>query len=180
MKLFKFKDYNLEIAEEAYALKPFRKLIDRDKSKDKRRAMEELAYVYFMEDPRSDYQMYTDREERGRKIVEGQGMKEGWIPDKLVEDAMEFYSSFKTESALLLEDVRAAVANLRSYIRNIDLNDTDNNNKPKYTLNTYTSAISMIPKIITSLDEAEKTIAREIAQNDKVRGTAEKAIFEDL
>ena len=39
MKLFTYKDYNLKISEEAYALRPFKKLVDRDRTKDKTKAM---------------------------------------------------------------------------------------------------------------------------------------------
>ena len=37
-----------------------------------------------------------------------------------------------------------------------------------------------IPALVKDLDEAERTLAKEIAQSDKVRGTAEKAIYEDM
>jgi hypothetical protein len=33
---------------------------------------------------------------------------------------------------------------------------------------------------VKDLDEAERTLAKEIAQNDKVRGAQEKAVYEDL
>ena len=56
MRLFKYEGYNLNISEEALALKPFRAIWVRDKSASKERAITELGYVYFMEDPRSDYQ----------------------------------------------------------------------------------------------------------------------------
>ena len=55
MKLFRYEGYNITISEEALLLKPFKTLWDRDKSKDKYKAMQELGYIYFMEDPRSDY-----------------------------------------------------------------------------------------------------------------------------
>lgn len=140
----------------------------------------ELGFIYFMEDPRSDYQIYTDREERAKQIKIGEGMPESWKPDKAVQEAQEFYASFKSASALLAEDIRAAINNLRKYIKTIDLNAKDDKGRPIYTLNTYTSALNQIPKLIVSLDEAEKTIARDIIQADKVRGAAEKAMFEDI
>ena len=56
MRLFKYEGYNLNISEEALALKPFRAIWVRDKSASKERAIMELGYCYFMEDPRSDYQ----------------------------------------------------------------------------------------------------------------------------
>lgn len=160
-------------------LKPFKDLWKRDKSKNKEQALMELAYIYFMEDTRSDYQVYIDKEERSTQVKLGEGMRESWKPDKMVLDAMEFYASFKSESALLLEDIRVAITKLREFIKTIDLNATDDKGKPIYTLNTYTATIKQIPELITSLDEAERSIAKETLTQDKVRGSIEKAMFED-
>lgn len=179
MKLFKYQGFNLTISEEAMMLKPFKDLWKRDKSRNKEQALQELAYIYFMEDTRSDYQVYIDKEERSKQIKLGEGMKESWKPDKLVLEAQEFYAGFKSEAALLLEDIRVAITKLREFIKTIDLSATDDKGKPIYTLNTYTATIKQIPELITSLDEAEKTIAKETVSQDKVRGSAEKAMFED-
>lgn len=179
MKLFKYEGYNLSISEEAMVLKPFRDIWKRDKSKGKERAIQELAYIYFMEDTRSDYQIYIDKAERSVQVKLGEGLPDDWKPDRLVETAQEFYAGFKSESALLLEDIRAAITKLREYIKTIDLNATDDKGKPIYTLNTYTATIKQIPELITSLDAAEKAIAKEAVTADKVRGSIEKAMFED-
>lgn len=179
MKLFKLEGYNLRISEEAYTLKPFRDIWKRDRSANKERAIQELGYIYMMEDSRSDYQIYVDKEERSKQVKLGEGIPEDWKPDRQVLAAQEFYASFKSESALLLEDIRAAITKLREYIKTIDLNATDDKGKPIYTLNTYTATIKQIPELITSLDAAEKAIAKEAINSDKVRGSIDKAMFED-
>lgn len=179
MKLFKYEGYQLAISEEAMLLKPFKTLWKRDRNKTKEKALQELGYIYFMEDPRSDYQTYIDKDERSKQIKLGEGIPESWEPDSAVIEAMEFYASFKSESALLAEDIRAAITKLREYVKTIDLTATDEKGKPIYTLDSYTNAIGKIPKLIVSLDEAEKTIARDIIASDKVRGSQEKAMFED-
>lgn len=180
MKLFKYEGYKLSIADEAYMLKPFKQLIQRDRSFSKERAMTELSYIYFMEDPRSDYQYITDKEDRSNQIKEGLGLKNSWKPDKLVNGALNFYSSFSTSSALLLEDTRIAIDKLRTMLRTIDLTTVDDKGKPVYTLNAITSTIKQIPSLIKDLDEAERAIAKELTQNDKVRGAAEKSMYEDF
>lgn len=179
MKLFKYEGYNLTISEEAYILKPFKELWKRDKSKGKDRALQELGYIYFMEDSRSDYQIYIDKEERSNQIKLGEGLPEDWKPDKLVLAAEDFYASFKTEPELLLEDTTVAISKLREFIKTIDLSAVDDKGKPIYTLNTYTATIKQIPELITSLNEAERAITKEKVASDKVRGSVEKAMFED-
>lgn len=180
MKLFKYESYKITISEEALLLKPFKKIWDRDKSKSKEKALSELGFIYFFCDARSDYQYIVDEELRKEQIKEGEGMPKEWQPDKLVEEAMEFYNKFKPTSALLLEDTRFAIDKLRKLLREIDLGQTDSNGKPIYTLNTITATIKQVPSLVKDLDEAERSIAKELAQNDKVRGAQTKAMYEDL
>ena len=180
MKLFKYEGYKITISEEALLLKPFKAIWKRDKSLNKEKALSELGFIYFFCDIRSDYQYIVDEEARMASIKEGEGMPEDWTPDSVVLEAMQFYSTFKSSSALLLEDIRYAVDKLRKLLREIDLTQTDDKGKPIYTLNTITATIKQVPSLVKDLDEAERSIAKEIAQSDKVRGAQSKSIYEDL
>ena len=180
MKLFKYEGYKITISEEALLLKPFKTIWKRDKSLNKEKALSELGFIYFFCDIRSDYQYIVDEEARIASIKEGEGMPEDWTPDSVVLEAMQFYNTFKPTSALLLEDTRSAVDKLRKLLREIDLTQTDDKGKPIYTLNTITATIKQVPSLVKDLDEAERSIAKEIAQSDKVRGAQSKSIYEDL
>lgn len=179
MKLFKYEGYKIVISEEAFALKVFRQIWNRDRSVNKDKAIMELGYVYFMADPRSDYQYLVDEEERSKAIIEGEGLPNNWKPDKVVTEAMKFYSRFKPTAALLLEDTRYAVDKLRKLLREIDLNQLDDKGKPIYTLNSITATIKQVPSLAKDLDEAEKALASEMRSEGKMRGQGEKTIFED-
>lgn len=179
MKLFKYEGYRVVIAEEALALKPFKKLWDRDKSANKDKAIAELSFIYFFCDPRSDYQYLTDPDARKEAIKEGEGLKDSWEPDKVVQEAIVFYESFKPTAALLLEDTRVAIDKLRQLLRNIDLTAVDDKGKPMYTLNTVTSTIKQIPSLVKDLDEAEKALAAEMRSQGRMRGQGEKTLMED-
>lgn len=179
IRLFKYESYKVTISEEAILLKPFKAIWNRDRTKSKDRALDELGFIYFFCDPRSDYQYLTDETERKKAIKEGEGLPEKWEPDKLVLDAMDFYNSFKPTSALLLEDTRYAVDKLRKLLKDINLEDKDDKGKPIYTLNTITATIKQIPSLIKDLDEAEKTLTSEMMQKGRMRGQGEKTIFED-
>lgn len=179
MKLFKYDQYKVTISEEALLLKPFKTLWDRDTSENKDKALKELAFIYFMKDPRSDYQYLTNEEERATAIKEAEGISKKWKPDKAVQEAMNFYDSFKPVSALLLEDTRYAVDKLRMLLREIDLKEVDDKGRPVYTLNTITATIKQIPQLVKDLDDAEKALAQEMRTQGKARGTGEKTIMED-
>jgi hypothetical protein len=178
MRLLRYEGYKLTIEPEALTLVPFKKIWNRDRTINKDRAISELGYVYFMCDPRSDYQYLVDEEERSKAIMEGEGLT-NWKPDKLITEAMEFYSKFKPTAALLLEDTRHAVDKLRKLLRDIDLDEKDDKGKPVYTLNTITATIKQVPGLAKDLDEAEKALASEMRNQGKMRGQGEKTIYED-
>lgn len=180
MKLFKFEAYNVVVSEEALSLKPFKALWARDKSATKRKAIEELSYIYFMCDPRSDYQYLIDIEERSDSVKEGLGLSKEWKPDKPIQEAMDFYNKFKSTSALLLEDTRTAIDKVRDFLKTMDLNAVDDKGKPLYTINTITSTIKLIPQLIKDLDEAEKVINSEMREQGSTRGQKSKSIMEDM
>lgn len=180
MRLLKYEGFNITFEPEILTLKVFKKLYQRDKTKDKQKFIQELGFIYFYADPRSDYQYLTDEEDRIRAIIEGQGLPNNWVIDPLLKEAINYYKKFSPTSALLLEDTRVAVDKLRVMLRNIDLNDTDDKGRPLYTLNTIVATIKQVPSLVKDLDEAERAIAKEIIQNDKIRGGVEKAMYEDL
>lgn len=178
IKLFKFENFEVKIEPEVYLLEPFKKIKERNK-KDENKTKTELAFIYFFADPRSDYQYILDKSARIEAIKQGLGLDSKWKPDEVVNQAIEFYESFKPESALLLEDTRFAIDKLRQALREIDFNQMDDKGKPIYPLNTLTSTIKIIPSLIKDLNEAEKALNSEIASNAKMRGGQEKTIFED-
>jgi hypothetical protein len=177
MRLLVYEGYNLTIDPMALALKPFKAIWVRDKTEKKERAISEIAYIYFMEDPRSDYQYIIDRDERSKAIKEGEGLKSTWQPDGTVKEAMKLYASFKTTSALLLEDTRALVDGYRNKLRDLTSDMSELDVKDVKELGAI---IKQVPSMVKDLDEAERALAKEIAQSDKVRGAQEKSIYEDM
>lgn len=179
MKLFKYEGYKVVISEEALLLKPFKLIWNRDRTQGKEKALQELAYIYFMEDPRSDYQYLVDVDERSEAIIDGEGMSGKWKPDKLVVNAMEFYRSLKPTSALLLEDTRAVIDNVRKSLREFSFEGMEDKDRVN-AIKSITSTVATIPKLIKDLNDAEKAIRADMQDNTgKVRGQKEKSILDD-
>jgi len=180
MKLFKFEGFKLNISEEALAIKAFRDIWNRDKSDTKEKAIQELGFIYFFCDPRSDYMFLIDEETRMEKILEQEGFPKKWKPDKTIEKAMEVYKYLTTSpSSLLLQDTRELINKLRVQLKEIDLKAVDDKGKPIYTLNTITATIKQIPGLIEDLNKAEKAIVSDIEENAKMRGNGVKKLLED-
>lgn len=179
MNLFTLKNYKVYISEEAYLLAPFKKLWDRDRTKDKSRALQELGLVYFVCDIRSDYQYIIDEEERIKEVIQGEGMPKNYVLDKDVRDAMEFYKSFRTTAEIFLEGTRVAANNFRNYLINIDLNE-EIDGKPKYNVGSVATALKQMPQLITDLNKAEIAVKKERDEEKSIRGGgANLSMFEN-
>lgn len=180
MKLFTYRDFQVVISEEALILKPFKKLWDRDKSLKKEKALQELGFIYFYCDPRSDYMFIVDEDLRIEKIKEQEGLSKTWNPDRFVKEAITLYKYLtETTASLLLADTRVAVDKLREMLINLDLNEKDDRNKPIYTLNVITSTIKQIPSLTKDLIDAEKALMRDLDDISRMRGQGIKKLFED-
>lgn len=174
MRLFKYEGYKVVISEEAFALKPFRQIWQRDRTINKDRAIMELGFIYFMADPRSDYQYLVDDKERMEAIKEGEGLPPKWQPDKIVTEAINFYMSFKPISALLLEDTRFMVDKYRKRLKEQEFDELEIKD-----LKEVGALIKQIPLLVKDLNEAEKALNSEMGESGRMRGSGEKTIFED-
>lgn len=178
MKLFTYESYQIQISPEAMALKPFKDIWDRDKSKNKNRALQELSFVYFYCDPKSDYVYISNETERAAAIIKDEGMG-NWIPDNKVIKAVDFYNSFKTTTILLLESSRKAAQKVRDFLERVDLMETDDKGRPKYVPSQIISAEKEVLNLIEVFDKVEKKALQEQTEINRMRGGGEKTIFEE-
>ena len=174
MKLLKYEGYKVVIEPELLTLKPFKQIWTRDKTVNKDKALAEIAFIYFMTDPRSDYQYLVDDNERMEAIKEGEGLPAKWQPDKVVTEAMNFYMSFKPISALLLEDTRFMVDKYRKRLKAQEFDELEIKD-----LKEAGALIKQIPSLVRDLSEAEKALNSEMRDSGRMRGQGEKTIFED-
>ena len=174
MKLLKYEGYKVVIEPELLTLKPFKQIWTRDKTVNKDKALAEIAFIYFMTDPRSDYQYLVDDKERMEAIKEGEGLPPKWEPDRIVTEAMEFYKSFKPISALLLEDTMFMVDKYRKRLKAQEFDELEIKD-----LKEAGALIKQIPSLVKDLNEAEKALNSEMRESGRMRGQGEKTIFED-
>lgn len=179
MKLIEYDGESIKVADEAFLIKPIRELYEQDKSKRKETFWEQMSYLYFMTDPRSPYQYLTDPQERASEIKLQEGLSLDWVPSDTLQKAMKVYAKQTvTTSALLLEGMRKGIDNLRKFLGEVDLFKTVND-KPVYQVATVTSALKQIPELAKALADAEKSLAKDFADEAQARGSVSKSIDED-
>lgn len=180
MKLIEYDNYQLKLSDEAYLVRPIRKLFNQDRSSTKEKFWQQISYLYFMTDPSSSYMYITDEEERAKEIILQEGLPKDFKPSKELEEAMEIYKKTTvSSSSLLLEDARYTADQIRTALRETSFSGIEDINDRVNAIKTATSTLSMIPKVVQELIEAEKAVAREAKESGRARGGNNKTIFED-
>lgn len=178
MNLVKIENYKLEVEDEILLLKPFKELYKLDKTKNKDSFYEFLTILYYVYDPRSDYNYIIDEQDRLEEVCKSNGINFKKFSSK-EKDCINLYKSLTTTtSSLLLEDTKAAIENVRKMLKSIDFEVLEEKDKIA-ALKNITSMTAMIPKLVKDLVEAEKIVNKEIIESGRARGGNTKKIFED-
>ena len=113
MKLVRISNYKLEVEDELLLLKPFKELYKADKTKDKSKFFELLTILYFVYDPRSDYNYITNEEERLKEVCASNGFDIPKFNSKELECIDLYKQSVTTASTLLLEDTKITIEKIK-------------------------------------------------------------------
>lgn len=179
MNLIKLENFEIKIEDELLLLTPFKKVYNSDKTNNKNKFYEFLTILYFTYDPRSDFNYIVHEEDRLKEVCEANGFKKPNFNNYEL-DCIELYKKLtQTSASLLLERTKVAVDKLGKFLEKIDLTEEDDKGKPKYTVNTVVTAIKQVPQLAKDVMEAEKTVAKEIAEEGRARGGNNKKLFED-
>lgn len=182
MKLIEFDGLEFKIADEALLVAPIREMFQKDKSQKKEVFWKQISYLWFMCDPRSPYMYLTDEASRSAEVKSQEGFDESFKPSGLLADAMSIYrrQSVTTQS-LLLEDIRRGIDNVRTFFRTVDLTKTEEKTgRPLYQVSSVTNALKQAIDLTKMLAEAERELAKDFKAEDKQRGNAEKAVYENI
>lgn len=182
MKLITLKGWNLQVEEEAWGISAFRTILERDKSKEKEKAIKELLYVYHYCDIRSDFAIIPVAE-KSDVIKEQIGLPAKWKADKAIEEAMTVYNRFsETPIQKLYKQSLKAAQDVGNYLERTDelLDERDNSGKPVTDIAKITISLQRIPKLMSDLKAAYKEVVQE--QKDlegKQKGSRTMNMFED-
>jgi len=183
MNLFKLVNWQLEVDEVAWGLEPFHKLLVRDKSKGKERALKDMLFIYYFADIRSDYLYITDENQRIKSICKDMNLPSKWKIDATLQTAIDLYIERSTTVIRKLYQAASKSADaVALHLSNTKalLKERDDRGKPVHTINTITAALKQVPTIMKDLKEAEKQVIKE--KNDvsgKQKGAKTFGMFEE-
>lgn len=171
MRLFARKDYKLTVDPLVYTLKSFKKLDQRDRTVNKSQLEKELAFIYFVYDPRSDLQFIVDEQDRIEKARELIGLDNKFKIDNDLQKAIDVYLSMtETSASLLIKDLKVGVEKLRRYLRDAEVDDE--------TFDKYTRALKELIPLSQKLSETERTVIREVEEISNSRGDRAMTILD--
>ena len=181
MKLFEIKNWQLVVSEEVWGLLPFNKILKRDKSKEKEKAMKEMLFLYFYCDIRSDY-LAMKEADRIDEIKHDIGLPDNWVIDSVIEEAIALYVNHDTVLEKLYRQTLKAVAAIGDYLENAEtlLSERDVRGNPVNDISKITTAIQRVPKLMTDLKSAYKEVVKEKEDiENKKKGSKSFNLFED-
>ena len=177
MRLITVENYELKIAPEALLIRPIRRLWNQDRSQRKESFYQQMAFLYFVVDPRSTYSYIIDVDERAKAVIEQEGLPADFQPSQYLKEAMEIYRTHTiTVSQKLLESSLVGAAKVSQFLREVNLNEEDDKGRPKYQVSTITTALKNVEGIVASIQTLQKKVEQEITENGKARGTQELTI----
>lgn len=178
MKLIKYEDYQISISEEALLVRQFRRLWNMDRTASKEHFYKQMSVIYFTNDPSSNYSYIIDEKERLKEVLEQEGITD-WKPTPEFKAAVEIYKKLtRTASTELLADVKLTIDKVRQALNSVDFSKLEEKDKVN-ALNTITSVVSKIPKLVRDLSEAEKAVAKELEEQGSARGSQQLTVMDD-
>lgn len=184
MKLFEMKNWNLQVAEEAWGISAFSKILKRDKSKQKEIAMKEMSFVWFFADIKSNYNYIADTEERVAEIKNDISLPEKWEYDEVMQEAVRVYikNSQSVIEKLYLQSLKAA-QDVGNYLENTDVLLAERNDKGGVITDIakITGSLEKVPKIMGMLKAAYKEVVKEQEETEnRQKGSKTMNMFEDM
>lgn len=160
MKLFTLENWKVEIAPEALNILDFKDLVKRDKSRTKENAKNELTFIFFFCDSRSDYLYIDDPNERMEAIKTDIGLPKKWKPDEAVAKAMETYLRLSvTIFSTALDDIRVAIRKITQNLRTADYSTMDAGE-----INKSANSIKQVGPLLKEFKKLEREVLAEIEE----------------
>jgi len=180
MKAYDIQGDKIVFTPEFLAVPANRKIWERDKSKSKKRATEELSFVVFLCDNRlgNPYRNYA--EDVRKEILKDDFIGDDkWEPDGDLQKAIDgLKGKLETTSSRLLTSAKVAADKLGSYFESVDFTLLDDNGKPVYSARELASNLSAVGNIVKSLKALEDQVRKEQLDDNISRGGFEIGDFE--
>jgi len=131
---------------------------------------DELAYIYFMLDPKSPYAKYSEDARKEQVLEDVPKVK----MSKKLQAGMDKYDELIDSVALqLLRAGREGAFKLRNYFRDVDLQERDDNGKLVHSAKDLMYNLTKLGDTIDGIDKLEEIVKKQEAEGTVARGGVE-------
>jgi len=179
MRLINIEGDKIVPTSECLSVPEFHALWKRDRSKFKKKAIDELTYVTFLADNTINNPYRGYGEEMRDEILRIDYFDKDWKPDELVLKALEKYrSTQKTTSSRLVAAAQMAADQLAYYYSAVDFSRLTEDGKSFYSAREVQGNLKDLSNTIKSLFALEEQLRKEQLDGNLSRGGFEIGEFE--
>lgn len=184
MRLVKIEKYEVIVDPVIFTLQPFKKLFDRDKTKEKTVVFKEVGFIYHYADLKSDFNIITNENEKIEEIKKRVGLGDKWKIDADVQSAIDLYKerTISPEMDIFLNAMKGAI-DTGKYLASADtlLKERDVNGKYITTPQMMSASLKSITQIIKDLKILEMEVIREQqGMIERNKGSQTLGLYEDV
>lgn len=153
-----------------------------DRNKDKAISLKELAYCEFMASPHRSNPFSGYPEHSRSSVIISSLFPEGWKPDAVIQEAIDFIIETQTEGSVTYSYYMAAKSSadkMKGFFMDVDLYERDDNKKPIYKPKDITSALIDTEKVLQNLDSMQKKVEEECFDSVRTRSGKVVSPFAD-
>ena len=167
---------------ETLLLSPFKEIWERDLTPGKFVAIDELTFIEFMSSVKKSnpYRGY-DIPERKKRLAKDIMKQEGYIPDDLMRDGIDFLLEHQKTSSTTYSyylSARAAAEKLQHFFNTFDMNSVNiKTGAPIYKPKEITTSLIDTARVVENLDALEEKVINEIYETAKNKGQKTVSIF---
>lgn len=156
----------LSIHPEALMIQEFKMLWDRDKKKDKEKALQDLAYVYHTTDFQSIYRNYHPDSRDAKIKLDIYGDRE-YAVDLHIIAAQNKYKELQTTLSMeILSDAEFGIDKLRTYFRGVDFTEDEEGKAAK----NFIANVKQLGDLVKGLKSLREEVEKELADQMQLRG----------
>lgn len=172
-------DGTLNITPEALMIKEFKAVWN--KYKDKNKASEELAFIYWMAYYKSVYDVYLSEREKMDAIKEDVISDKKWEPTEITKAAIDKFKELQmTFSMAFLESAKEGALKIRQFYHDVNLNERTKSGGVIWKPSDITNAVAKSVDILEALSKWEERAKKEEELGDsKIKGGGKAGAFED-
>jgi hypothetical protein len=187
MRLFREESFKVVVDTELKLIPEFKALLTRDRTKDKKEALKEFSYIYFIHDHKSPYYIYPE-DERRLRVATDTGLGKDYKPDDKVQAAVAKYLELsKTPTLKSLTSIREGLLTSSRLIDSLreridaaladpDLEDID---PVVRSVTRMLEIAEKLPKAIENISTLEEKVRKEESNDTRIKGGGKKGLFED-